>query len=318
MIDVVIPVYKPDEKFTGLVRALATQNRKPDSIIIMMTVVNDETYEWEELNRRVRAILDANGAEEVKLEVHPLSRNDFYHGRTRNRGAAYGHNPYVLCMTQDAVPCDNRLLEQLMEVLEMYPEVSQVYARQTTDEKAPDYIRYTQEFNYPAVRQFKNKDSYQTMGIKTIFCSNVCCMYRRDIFEFLGGFEDKVIFNEDMIYARKAVDAGYTIVYEGNAGVVHYHKYTLRQQFRRNFDLAVSQKMNKEAFEGLSSSSEGKKMVKTVVKRLWSAGRYKTAFYYILLSGFKYMGYLFGKNYKHLSYGMKRRFSSDPSFWREG
>lgn len=318
MIDVVIPVYKPDKKYSMLIHALARQDRKPDKIIIMMTVENDESYEWDVLNRETRSVLDKEGALDVKLEVHPVGKKDFYHGRTRNRGAAYGHNPYILFMTQDAIPNDNGLIEKLMDKLEMNPEVSQVYARQITDEKAPDYIKYTQDFNYPKTSVYKNKDTYAKFGIKNIFCSNVCCMYRRDIFDYLGGFEDKVIFNEDMIYARKAIDAGYTIVYEGTASVIHYHKYSLRQQFKRNFDLAVSQKMNKEAFDGLSSTSEGSRLVKKVVGILWKNGKYGTAVYYVVLSGFKYMGYLFGKNYKHLPYGLCVRFSSNPSFWSEG
>ena len=317
MIDVVIPVYKPDEKFNRLIVGLAKQSRKPDNLIIMMTISNSDGYEWEKLNRDIRGMLDSCGAPEIKVEVHPLNRNDFYHGRTRNRGVAYGRNPYVLLMTQDAVPADDSLLEKLMEVLEMTPEVSQVFARQATDEDAPDYIKYTQDFNYPEILQLKTKDSYETLGIKSIFCSNVCCMYRRDIFDYLGGFEDKVIFNEDMIYARKALDAGYTIVYEGRASVIHYHKYTCRQQFKRNFDLAVSQKMNPEAFAGLSSTLEGKKMVKKILKMLWEKGKYGTAVYYFFLSAFKYLGYLFGKNYKHLPFGLKKKFSSNPSFWRE-
>lgn len=317
MIDVVIPVYKPDAKFELLIAGLAKQSRKPDTITIMYTV-SGEGNEWHKLQKKAIDILAGNSGEKIQLNVYPVNKNDFYHGRTRNRGVAYGTNPYVLCMTQDAVPADGRLLEQMMEDLEMNPEVSQVYARQMTDDRAPDYIAYTQSFNYPEKRILKNKNSYVSMGIKTIFCSNVCCMYRRDIFNYLGGFEDKVIFNEDMIYARKSVDAGYTIIYEGFTGVIHYHEYTLVQQFKRNFDLAVSQVMNKEAFKGLSSTSEGKKMVKDILSLLWSKKKYGTALYYVLLSAFKYLGYVLGKKYKHLPRGLKIRFSASPSFWREG
>ena len=43
------------------------------------------------------------------------------------------------------------------------------------------------------------------MGIKTYFCSNVCAAYKKDIFEKLGGFVDRTIFNEDMIYAGNLI-----------------------------------------------------------------------------------------------------------------
>ncbi|MGN0164596.1 MAG: glycosyltransferase family 2 protein [Lachnospiraceae bacterium] len=318
MIDVVIPVYKPEKSlFNKVLVGLAKQSRKPENLILMLTVTGD-SHEWERLRVDVKGILESNGAPNIEVEVHPIDKNDYYHGRTRNRGVAYSRAPYVLLMTQDAIPSDTDLLEKLMDILEMNPDVSQVYARQAVDENAPDYIRYTQEFNYPEIIQIKTKDSYSSLGIKAIFCSNVCCMYRKDIFDYLGGFEDRVIFNEDMIYARKALDAGYTIVYEGNAYVTHYHKYSCKQQFQRNFDLATSQKMNSEAFEGLSSTSEGKKMVGIIFKKLWKNGKYGTALYYIVLSASKYMGYLLGKQYNHIPYGLRKRFSSNPSFWREG
>jgi len=44
--------------------------------------------------------------------------------------------------------------------------------------------------------------------------------------------------------------------------VYHSHDYSARQQFERNFDIAVSQLMYKEYFEGLKSESEGIKLVK--------------------------------------------------------
>jgi rhamnosyltransferase len=314
MIDVVIPVYKPDKKFDKLLNSLSSQTRQGDRLIMMLTVADSEGTEWHRLQKKAEDIFKKN-ASQTAIEVHPIEKGDFYHGRTRNRGIAYGKNPFVLCMTQDAIPADNSLLERLMEILEMHPEVSQVYARQITDKKAPEYISYTQNFNYPSEIVYKSKNDIERLGIKTIFCSNVCCMYRRDIFQFLGGFEDRVIFNEDMIFARKAIDAGYTICYNGKAEVIHYHKYSLRQQFKRNFDLAVSQEMNSEAFEGLSSTSEGKKMVKTILINLTSEKKYGKACYYVLLSAAKYAGYLMGKNYKHLSLNTCRRLSSFPTFW---
>ena len=52
------------------------------------------------------------------------------------------------------------------------------------------------------------------MGIKTFFASNVCCAYDREKFWFQGGFIQKTIFNEDMIFAGKAVlQDDYAIAY---------------------------------------------------------------------------------------------------------
>lgn len=55
-----------------------------------------------------------------------------------------------------------------------------------------------------------------------------------------------------MIYAAKAVEAGYSIAYAADAEVVHSHNYTNGQQFHRNFDLGVSQAEHPEVFGGVS------------------------------------------------------------------
>ena len=89
--------------------------------------------------------------------------------------------------------------------------------------------------------RLKGKEDEDELGIKTYFCSNVCAAYRRDIYLKLGGFTKKTIFNEDMIFAGHAVEAGYQIAYAADAQVIHSHNYTAMQQLHRNFDLGVSQ-----------------------------------------------------------------------------
>ena len=66
-------------------------------------------------------------------------------------------------------------------------------------------------------------------------------MYRRSIYEKLGGFVKHTIFNEDMIFAGKLIQEGYAIAYVAEARVFIPTNYTNCQQLHRNFDLAVSQ-----------------------------------------------------------------------------
>lgn len=73
--------------------------------------------------------------------------------------------------------------------------------------------RYTRSFNYPKESSVKTKADLDRLGIKTFFCSNVCAMYRRSIYEKLGGFVKHTIFNEDMIFAGKLIQEGYAIAY---------------------------------------------------------------------------------------------------------
>lgn len=314
-IDVVIPVYRPDEKFDRLLRKLYHQSVLPHAVILMVTVTGGAEELSELSGRAAAAVRGTKGEHRVSLVLRGIKKEEFSHGRTRNQGIALSGADYVVCMTQDAVPRDRFLLQRLQEAFSRYSGVSSAYARQTAGARAPELVRMTQTFNYPAEEQVKNRCTYGKLGIKNIFCSDVCCMYDRKVFAALGGFTDRVIFNEDMLYARKAIDAGYQVVYAAAAEVEHWHDYTLVQQFRRNFDLAVSQKEHPEVFADLSSEAEGKRMVKRVLGILHRKGKWGQMADYVMLSGAKYLGYRAGLCYRFLPMWVVKRCSMTPGYF---
>ena len=158
----------------------------------------------------------------------------------------------LVYMTQDAMPADQFLIERLLYGFS-YENVAAVYARQLPAADCQFIERYTREFNYPKTSRLKSKEDLSKLGIKTYFCSNVCAAYQKDVYERLGGFVRKTIFNEDMILAGRMVQEGWKIYYAADAKVIHSHNYNCRQQFHRNFDLAVSQADHPEIFEGVPS-----------------------------------------------------------------
>ncbi|MDE6320118.1 MAG: glycosyltransferase family 2 protein, partial [Lachnospiraceae bacterium] len=162
----------------------------------------------------------------------------------------------------------------------------------------------------------KTKEDLPRLGIKTFFCSNVCAAYDRETFDRLGGFVNHTIFNEDMLYAAKAVEAGCRIAYAADACVYHSHNYTHRQQFHRNFDLGVSQAEHPEVFAKYPSESEGIRMVKGLVAYLSENGMKNKIPYVIIQSAFKYAGYLCGKNYRRLPVRLRTALSSNREYWQ--
>lgn len=76
-----------------------------------------------------------------------------------------------------------------------------------------------------------------------------------------------------MIYASKVIEAGYAVAYAASAQVIHSHNYTGRQQFRRNFDLAVSQADHPEVFKKYPSEGEGMRLVKRTGSRRVQTGK---------------------------------------------
>ena len=177
-------------------------------------------------------------------------------------------------------------------------------------------MQYTRRFNYPEKSLIKTKEDLPKLGIKTFFCSDVCAAYRRNYLLSAGGFENPTIFNEDMIFAGKRIYAGDKVAYVAEAKVIHSHNYTGRQQFHRNFDLAVSQAQHPEVFEGVPSEGEGIRMVKATAKYLVRNGYSWKVFMLVYQSGCKYIGYFLGKRYEKLPMWLILKCTSSRKYWK--
>lgn len=302
-IDVIIPVYKPDRGLLSLIDKLESQTLPPHRIILINT--EQEYFD---------ALMDGKSllGQYDNLDLFHISRREFDHGGTRNLGVAKGRGEVFICMTQDAVPADAYLIENLIRPLT--GKVAVAYGRQLPAEGCGVAERFTREFNYPEQSRIKWAEDIPRLGIKTFFCSNVCAAYRRDIFEELGRFPSPVIFNEDMIFASKAVRAGYGVAYAADARVFHSHNYTGREQFARNFDLGVSQADHPEVFAGVKSESEGWNMVRAALRHLVKTGNGWRIPYFLFQTGCKYMGYLVGRNYRRLPPGLAGRLAMNRSY----
>ena len=310
MVDIIIPVYRPDETLRLLLQRLQGQTFAVHKVII----ANTEQRLWE-------AYLEKNGGADFlaqlpyELDVFHVSKKDFDHGGTRRLAVARSQTPYFVCMTQDALPEDEYLVEKLLAPLLSDMSVAAAYGRQTARPECSILEAYTRSFNYPKEDCLKSGGDLERLGIKTFFCSNVCAAYRRDVYEELGGFEMHTIFNEDMIYAGHAVLAGYTIAYAAGAKVCHSHNYTGKQQYQRNFDLAVSQKQHPEVFAGVKSESEGIRMVKKSARYLLTIKKPWLIVSLLWQSGWKYLGYRAGKHYETLSRKQILRRTMNSAYW---
>ena len=120
-----------------------------------------------------------------------------------------------------------------------------------------------------------------------------------------------------MIYAAKAVEAGYAIAYAADARVIHSHNYTNVQQFQRNFDLGVSQAEHPEVFAAYPSESEGKRMVKDVTAYLRDNHMSGKLPHFYIQCACKYAGYLLGKNYRRLPGKWVLAFTSNKEYWKQ-
>ena len=301
-VTVIIPTYKPGVSFRRLMKKLSTQTYPIEKIIIM----NTEQQYWKD------ALIQDVG----QAEVHHITKAEFDHGKTRAMGAAMANSDILVFFTQDAVPADDLVVEYLVQAFQD-ESVGAAYGRQLPNPDCKFIEAYTRGFNYPKNSSVKRKSDLPKLGIKTYFCSNVCSAYRKSVYEKMGGFIARTIFNEDMIMAANMVQAGYGIAYQADAKVFHSHNYSYTQQFCRNFDLAVSQADHPEIFADISSESEGIRLVKKTAAYLMQEKKPWLILDLILASGFKFLGYKAGQNYKKLPKSLIRKFTMNPSYWEQ-
>lgn len=302
-VDVLIPVYRPDGKLTELLKRLKMQNYPIHRVILMNT-------EEKHFPAELTGIWD-------RVEVYHLAKEEFDHGGTRDRGVRMSTADLVVCMTQDAMPADETLIEELVKPFGD-SEVWAAYARQLPNEDCREVEKYTRSFNYPEQSMVKTKEDLDRLGIKTFFCSNVCAAWRREKYLELGGFVKHTIFNEDMILAGTMIKQGGKIAYCAKAKVIHSHNYSAFQQFHRNFDLAVSQTMYPEVFGGIRSESEGIKLVKKSLSYCIKIGKPWLMIQVVTQSAGKLLGYKMGQRYRSLPMWLILRCTMSPSFWRGG
>ncbi len=300
-VDAVIPAYKPGHDLRELVEKLLDQTVRLGRIIIINT---DREY----FDEKEYLIAPA-------VEVVHITRHEFDHAGTRDMGLRMSDADYVLFMTMDAIPKDNYLVEKLLSGFRRADNIAVSYARQLPKKDCNRIEQITREFNYPAQSRVQTSDDIKELGIKAYFCSDVCAMYDTSIYRSLGGFKAPAIFNEDMVYAAGALDAGYAVSYCADALVYHSHNYTGRQYYRRNFDLGVSQANHPEIFERFNVKGTGMQLVRKSLAQICRSGTPADIIRLVYYSGMKYLGFRKGKNYHKLSLESCLKHTSDKEYW---
>lgn len=293
-ISIIIPTRNAEVYMDTLLTKLEGQTIKPYEIIIIDTASKDKTREICEAHKNVKFIQINNG--------------EFDHGGTRNKAAKVATGDILLFMTQDATPNTENFIEEIISKLGKDGVVAS-YGRQVARPDASYLEKFAREFNYTKQELIKSKNDIERLGIKTFFMTNVCSAFIRDEFWNIGGFPEKTILNEDMIISSRLILKGKKVHYAAKAEVIHSHDYTYIQQFKRNFDIAVSLVENEEITKYAKSETEGVKYVKEAIKNLLNNKKAYLIPHLIVDSGFRFLGYKAGMNYKRIPIKLVKKMS---------
>ena len=258
MLSVIIPTLNAAKELPGLLDMLEKQSVRADEIIVVDSASDDDTVKICKADNSVKLI--------------QIERKDFDHGKTRDMALRESKGDIVVFLTHDALPADEYLLENLIKPIINEKSIALSAGRQLPKPDSTHMERLVREFNYPEQSRIRSKEDLAELGIKTFFCSDVCCAYNKAIYLELGGFDYPLKTNEDMFYAAKVIHAGYRISYTADAMVYHSHNFTLKEQYRRNYIQGYEIEKRKDFLNVGSYQGEGMKLVRFVSARLLKKG----------------------------------------------
>lgn len=278
-IDVFCPLYNAKDYIERLMNGIKIQKDvQINKIVFCVTESTDNTLE---LVRR----LDGVDCFEVKKE-------EFSHSLVREQGMSHCVSPVVIFLSQDVVVEKENAFYELAKVIN--DSVVFAYGRQTVRKKTIEY--YTRKYNYPDSSSIVTKGDIGKLQLKAFFNSDAFAAYNRKVFFELNGYDNKpMMFNEDMYYAKKILEAGYQKAYVAEAEVVHSHKFTLKELYGRYYTTGVWFKEHKE-FQNYKAMNSGFKLALYVLGQALKDFNIPVLFRLLPDMAARYLGMRKGKN----------------------
>ena len=244
-VDVVCPLCNADEYIDGLIEKI----KKQEGVV---------------LGNVVFALTECGDTSAAKVKIaaagffcFSVEKERFSHSLTREKAIfEFCENDIVIMLQQDVnIIGTDAFLELAKNINE---QVVYVYGRQVCKQKTIEH--YIREKNYGKVSHTVSKSDVESMQLKAFFASDAFAAYYRPVFIALKGYDGvHMMMNEDMYYAKKIIDFGYSKGYVSTAVVEHSHKLKLIQLYRRYYETGVWFNEHRE-FDDYKTTDTGLKL----------------------------------------------------------
>jgi rhamnosyltransferase len=252
-------------------------------------------------------------AQEMGAETLVIPRHRFNHGLTREEARHYLKTDIVVMITPDAILTNSSTLSHLVEPI-IAAKASAAYARQIPHIGADFFESFPRKYNYPSQSHIRGLEDLSTYGVYAFFCSNACAAYSNAALDAIGGFQ-KVLLGEDTVAVAQLLREGHRIAYVAEAVVRHSHRYTLRQEFQRYFDIGLARREYAHLLSCENGDTRrGMGYFKEMTKCLWKdkPSLLPYAFAHALV---KWLGYQAGRSSLKAPHWWKKTLSSQDFYW---
>lgn len=277
-IDIICPLYNAKKYIENLQQSLEMQKDvNIDKIRYVITNTNDNIEE----------ILDKYNCAYSKIE-----KKDFSHSLVREKEAYKSDADIIVFITQDVIIKDEKWLYNLVKGIEN-GECEAAFSRQLCLNNTIE--KYTREKNYPENSYIASKNDLEKLGLRTFFFSDAAGAIKREIFVKLKGYDGKNLpISEDMYFAYKLIMNDYRIKYEADSEVIHSHKFTLKQLYRRYYDTGKFFKQN-SYLDKYGTNGTGANLAKYILKRAIKDKNIKVLIEFIPNMSARFIGMKVGK-----------------------
>lgn len=305
-IDLIVLTYKPDKNLVQMLEMMNSQ----DSPINRIIIYNVEQKFYDRLSYNEKGL-----AQIKNITIRHISKRECDKGKTRNMAIEMSDADYFMVVDQNAVPCDTSMVSKLVAQVSSDRLMAAAFARQIPSDNSPEYIKYVKKYYFPEESHVRSIADLNSHGWMSYFLSNTCALYRRDIFDELGGFDNHVIFNEDILYAHKALNEGFKIAYVSDAVVINNATYSTDEYSKMFFDYGVLCTKRSDVFDSTEIMELGKKIVKLTQNHLKKNGFRSEALAFSRFSSKMLRSYKKGKRYRLLSRKRILDLTSNKGYW---
>jgi rhamnosyltransferase len=231
-ISIIIPTKNAGDEFDNCLRSIFTQKTKYSfEVIVIDSGSTDNTLDF---------------IAQYPVRLIKIKPEEFGHGKTRNFGARLAKGKYLVYLTQDAIPANEKWLDHLLCDIVSDDELAGAYSRNIPKSNCdPSEARYIVQAwgdkkkikEITDYKVYKTKKRYEEL----VFFSNVSSCIQKEIWKRIP-FSENLILAEDQDWSKRALEAGYKIVYEPESMVYHSHSYSVKALFKRYFYGGIAHK----------------------------------------------------------------------------
>lgn len=275
-VSIIIPIYNGEQYLEKLIKKIKEQDRNFElELIALVSISKDNSLE-----------------EARKYFDKVIGVQKFNHAKTRHEGALKSTGDILVFITQDILPYDNQWLKNLIEPLK--ENIVASFSRQIAYKEHSEIEKIIRDFNYPNIDRICNKENEKINGRKNIFYSDASSAIIKDRYFELDGYNIEVPTSEDVYLANKIIENGYSFIYASQSRIWHSHQLSLKESYKRYKEIGKFEKLFAEQIDFSKTESEGKNLLKYLIKELTKRKKIKELIYLPFDIGVRWLGYKVG------------------------